>query len=78
MPRRRRLETINEYHLDRIQRQIGLLRSMLEDADRRLAPFRPHSDAIAGLRRDLVTALNLLNDRPADYEEPHAAPFSRG
>ena len=78
MPRRRRSNTVSEYHLDRIERQASLLRILLEDASRDLEPFEPHHEAIAGLRRDLVKALNLLHDRPADYEAPHAAPFSRG
>ncbi|MGE0282723.1 MAG: hypothetical protein AB7P20_19220 [Rhizobiaceae bacterium] len=78
MPHRRRYDTINEYHLHRIERQALLLRIALADADLRLTPFRPHSDAIAVLRGDLAKAINLLNDRPADYEEPHHAPFSQG
>jgi hypothetical protein len=30
------------------------------------------------LHRDINRALNLLNGRPSDYEEPHFAPMSRG
>jgi hypothetical protein len=30
------------------------------------------------LHRDINRALSLLNGRPADYEEPHFAPMSRG
>ena len=43
-----------------------------------LKPFREHWDAIYHLHRDIKRALNLLNGRPAEFEEPHFAPMSLG
>ncbi|MER8772252.1 MULTISPECIES: hypothetical protein [unclassified Mesorhizobium] len=78
MPHRRRHEQISEYHLAKIERQAWLLTKELRVAQLSLRPFCPHYDAIDNLHRALKRALNLLHDRPADYEEPHFAPMSRG
>lgn len=78
MPRRKRYDKVNEYHLHRIERQVVLLRDALMDATLRLTPFREHYDAIIQLQTDLLTALNLLNDRPADYQEPHGGHMAQG
>ncbi|RWI14448.1 MAG: hypothetical protein EOQ92_28870 [Mesorhizobium sp.] len=75
MVRRRR---ISEYHLARIERQACLLKHELRDAQLALKPFVEHWEVIIQLHRDINRALNVLNGRPADYEEPHAAPMSRG
>lgn len=78
MARAKRHDSISQYHLDLIDRKISLLEIELGAAQLSLKPFSPHYDAISSLKQDLRKALNLLNDRPADYEEPHAAPMSRG
>lgn len=71
MPRRRCYDQISEYHLGRIDRQIGLLKTALSEASLSLTPFRPHYDAISDLNGDLVRAVNLLNGRPADFQVAH-------
>ncbi|MBZ9985646.1 hypothetical protein LB572_00900 [Mesorhizobium sp. BH1-1-5] len=76
MPRRRRHDDISEGHLASIEQQMHRLRSALDSAQLSLTPFRPHYDAITGLKRHMVEAMNLLMDRPIDYERPHAAPMS--
>lgn len=77
MARPKRTEKICALHLRRIEDQIGQLRLVTRGAMVSLAPFQPHYDAVQELNQDLTKALNLLNDRPADYEEPHHAPFSQ-
>lgn len=59
-----------------IDRQAWLLAKELSAAQLVLVPFSPHYDACSDLHRDIRRALNLLNDRPADYEPPHKAPMS--
>jgi hypothetical protein len=54
------------------------LRVELQDAQLSLTPFREHYEAIAELHGHIRRALNVLNGRPAEFEEPHAAPMSRG
>lgn len=76
MPRYRRHDEISEYHRSRIERQAWLLTRELRDTQLSLKPFRQHWDAIDQLNRDINRALNLLNDRPADWERPHQAPMS--
>lgn len=76
MPRRRRLDTIPPYHLEKIQRQVGLLEIAMRDAELDLRPFLPHYDALAELHVNIRRALIILNDRPVDHVEPHRAPMS--
>lgn len=78
MARSKRSEKIPGSLLAQIDRQVGQLRILTRQAMVSLAPFRPHYDAIHELNQDLTKALNLLNDRPADHEEPHHPPLSRG
>ncbi|MER8407796.1 hypothetical protein NKH16_24425 [Mesorhizobium sp. M1307] len=78
MPHRRRHEQISEYHIAKIERQAWLLTVELRDAQLSLKPFHEHWDVIDRLHGDIKRAINLLNGRPADYEEPHFAPMSRG
>lgn len=77
MARPKRTEKISGLLLCQIEEEIDQLRLLTRSAMVSLAPFRPHYDAISDLNRDLTKALNLLYDRPADYEEPHHAPFSQ-
>lgn len=76
MPRQKRHDKINSFHLAAIERQVSLLKICLTDAQRSLSPFEAHYDAISSLWDQLRIALNLLNDRPADYRQPHQAPMS--
>lgn len=76
MPRRRRYPQISEYHLQQIDRAASVLGKELEAAQLSLTPFVAHYDACTALQADIRRALNLLNDRPADYEKPHQAPMS--
>lgn len=78
MPRRKRYDKINSYHLAKIDREIALLRITLREAGLMLKPFCAHDDAIGQLHNDLHRALNLLNDRPADYREPHRGHMAQG
>jgi hypothetical protein len=77
MARSKRTEKISGFLLGQIEDQISQLRFVTRSAMISLAPFRPHYNAIHDLNQDLTKALNLLYDRPADYEEPHHAPFSQ-
>lgn len=76
MPRRRRHEDISESQLALIERQMFSLNRVLDEAQLSLKPFRPHYEAISGLKKQMREAVNLLMDRPIDYERPHAAPMS--
>lgn len=78
MPRRKRHLKINSYDLQQIDQQIGLLRIATRRAQISLTPLREHYNALSELDGALHRALNLLNDRPADYREPHHAPMSQG
>ena len=74
MPRRKRHDKISQHDLAQIDHQIGLLWIAMRNAQIGLTPFRAHYDALSELSDHLHAALNLLNDRPADYREPHGAP----
>lgn len=76
MPRRRRRDDISQAHLLAIEAQMRSLDGALDAATLSLTPFRPHYDAIGVLKKQMREALNLLKDRPIDYERPHAAPMS--
>ncbi|TPI39325.1 hypothetical protein FJW07_14210 [Mesorhizobium sp. B3-1-9] len=76
MPRRRRHDDISEGQLALIERQMFSLDRALDSAQLSLTPFKPHYDAISGLKKHMREAMNLLMDRPIDYERPHAAPMS--
>ncbi|TWG94097.1 hypothetical protein L598_003900000060 [Mesorhizobium sp. J18] len=76
MPRRKRHEKVSGYHIDRIERQARLMRIVLDEARLSLIPFKPHHDAIAEYNGATRRLLNILNDRPADWEEPHRGPMS--
>ena len=77
MPRRRRYEKIHPLNLSRVERQITLLEIELSRAAESISPSKPHYEAVYALLDDLRRAVNILNNRPADHREPHAAPFSR-
>lgn len=76
MPRQKRHDKINSFHLAAIERQVSLLKICLTDAQRSLSPFEAHYNAISSLADQLKVMLNLLNDRPADYREPHRGAMS--
>ncbi|MBZ9816934.1 hypothetical protein [Mesorhizobium sp. CA7] len=76
MPRRRRYLQVSQFHLQQIDRQAWLLDQALSAAQLSLMPFCPHYETCAALQDDIRRALNILNGRPADYEEPHQAPLS--
>lgn len=75
MPRRR-YEKIFATDLREIERQAELLRIAMRHAQISVTPFRAHYNALSALDDHLRSALNLLNDRPADYREPLAPPMS--
>ena len=68
MPRRKRHYEISEYPLQRIERQVSLLESAIADATLRVTLFCPHGEPLMQLRSNLRIAVNLLNNRPADYD----------
>ncbi|UCI23666.1 hypothetical protein [Mesorhizobium sp. B2-8-5] len=76
MPRHRRHDDISQSHLLAIEQQMHSLNRVLDAATLSLTPFRPHYDAIGVLKKQMREAVNLLKDRPIDYERPHAAPMS--
>lgn len=78
MPRRRRCDKINGLDFAAIKERAGMLDLALANACLSLAPFEPHYDAILVARTHLVELINVLQDRPAEWREPHAAPMSRG
>lgn len=76
MPRTRRYDKINGYHLEKVERQAWLLEKEARDAQRMLTPFREHEEALSQLIVDMRRCLNVLHGRPADYVEPHRGPMS--
>jgi hypothetical protein len=76
MPRHRRRDDISEGHLWAIEQKMHSLDMALDAASLSLTPFRPHYDAIGVLKQQMREAVNLLRDRPVDYQRPHAAPMS--
>lgn len=69
MVRRSRRDEIDEYHLHKIDGAIAALRSATYHATLTLTPCKPHYDAILALNQQAARTLNVLNGRPADYEE---------
>lgn len=74
MPRRKRHDTISEYHREVIRRQSGLLLSAIDAAALSLNYFTPHGQALAELRKALAETENLLYDRPRDFQRWNSTP----
>lgn len=77
MPRTQRYDKINSQLLREIENLVVRLESRIGEGEAWLVPFNPQYNALGTLREDLRRALNLLNDRPADWERPHHAPMSQ-
>ena len=72
MPGRKRLrQEVSSFHAGQIERQADLLTIRLRDAQIGLSQFCPHGEAIMKLHTDLRTAVNILNNLPADYPRPN-------
>ena len=72
MPGRKSLkQEVSGYHAEKIERQADLLQIAITDASLGMSPFCPHGEALAKLRKDLRTAVNVLNNLPADYHRPN-------
>jgi hypothetical protein len=69
MARARRHDSINTSTLERIERQVGLLRGEIAAAQVQLTPFRPHYDALSELQESLAETLNALHDRPRGWRD---------
>lgn len=69
MARQKRNESISITTLDRIERQVGLLRGEIAAAQVQLTPFRPHYDALSELQESLAETLNALHDRPRGWRD---------
>ena len=48
-----------------------LLEIAIRDASIGMSQFCPHGEALAKLRTDLRTAVNIINNLPADYFRPN-------
>ena len=72
MPGRKRLkQEVSSYHAERIERQAALLQIAIRDASIGMSPFCPHGEALGQLLKDLRTAVNIVNNLPADYHRPN-------
>lgn len=78
MTRRKTRDEISEYHLQKIDHRVESLKIALRDAQTSLTPFCQHDEAIGALITATVRTMNVLHGLPADYEQPPAAPFTRG
>jgi hypothetical protein len=76
MPRTRRIPKIGPL-LDDIEHQVSRLDILITQGEAKLVPFCPHYEALGALRRDLQRAVNLLNDRPADWVKPYGVTTPR-
>lgn len=70
MPRRKRSESLNAFHISEIERRCSSLEIALREAQTKVRPFSPHYEATSVACDDLRKLVNLINDRPADYVEP--------
>ena len=77
MPRRKRHDTIHEYHREIIRRQSALLVIALDAATLRLNYFTPHGQALAELRAAIMETENILHDRPRDFQRWNSTPGPR-
>ena len=71
MPRRKRDNTIRSHDLHKVERQAALLRIAIEEAERSMIVFCPHTEALFGLREAMRRTINIVNDRDPDYRPPH-------
>ena len=71
MPRRKRYDKIQSYDLQKVERQAALLRIAIEEAERSMIVFCPHTEALFGLREAMRRTINIVNDRDPDYRPPH-------
>ena len=78
MPRKKRSPEISGLDLQQIERQAILLGIALRGAEINLKPFCPHYDAVGSFHDQIRVHLNLLNNRPAEFVQPHVAPMSGG
>lgn len=74
MPRRKRSEALNAFHISEIERKSSSLEIALRQAQTKVRPFSPHYEATSAACDDLRKLVNLINDRPADYVEPRRGP----
>ena len=50
MPRKRKYDAVNEFHIEQIARRAGLLRTDLDEALNTVKPFNEHYNALSELR----------------------------
>ena len=74
MPRRKRHDTIREFHREIIRQQSGLLLSAIDAATLRLNYFTPHGQALGELRAAIMETENVLHDRPRDFQRWNSTP----
>ena len=77
MARHKRYEKINGSDLREIEACADKPKAAGQRAMRNLAPSGPHYAAVLELNQQAVRTLNVLNDRPEEYEGPHHAPMSQ-
>lgn len=69
MARSKRHDSINTSTLERIERQVGILRGEIAAAQVQLTPFKPHYDALSELQESLAELMNALHDRPRGWRD---------
>jgi hypothetical protein len=69
MARAKRHDSISITTLERIERQVGLLRGEIAAAQVQLTPFKPHYDALSELQDAMAETLNALHDRPRGWRD---------
>ena len=71
MPRQKPHPKVYPTDLQRIEDACRSVEHAISHADIGLTPFGIHYNALSELREAMRRAVNILNDRDPDYQEPH-------
>jgi hypothetical protein len=66
MPRKRKHDKVNEYHIEEIRRCAAKLRTGLDEAANFVKPFSEHYDALIDLRAAALRCEAILRGLPPD------------
>lgn len=72
--RKRRFAKLHDPDREAIERAATMLQDAMRNAKMSLVAFNEHYTALHELGDAMRVALNIINDRPPDYEPPTVAP----